>query len=144
MRLDHPLAWRVYNLRVLVACRERLAPGGVIVIRGQVGPEGQGSLVAVAKTLLEAVGSGYAIIDHKRPYVDVILLGPRQAAPTPDRFDSLQVVALERFAADFPDVRVVRTFQPGAMRAPAPDAGDLQRWLEALRTPAEEDPLAIP
>ncbi len=144
MRLDHPLAWRVYNLRVLVACRERLAPGGIVAIRSQAGPEGQAALVAAAKTLLEALGSGYAIIDHKRPYVDVILLGPASAAPMPDGLDNLQVVPLKRFAADFPDIRVVRTFQPGAMRASTPDAGDLQRWLEGLRAPGDEDPLAIP
>ncbi|MFW6133817.1 MAG: hypothetical protein ACOC8F_07960, partial [Planctomycetota bacterium] len=97
---EHPDAWRFYNVAALRCAAERVHPGAPVLLRTQVSSD---RLAAVARTFLEAIGSGRILAVKAGRGYDVLLGGPESAlAGSP----AVVWTGLEAFCASHPGVPV--------------------------------------
>ncbi len=114
---DHPEAWRVYNRRVLTQSAD--GGGGLSVLRTQAAPDRLGAVLAVWRTFLEAVDSGWAVVAFSADgSVDVLLAGPADAMGKPDLPAKAFVVRLRAVADRWPGIGPVRMSAPSASMQP--------------------------
>jgi len=117
---SHPEAWRCYSPAALALCRAKLAGGGVLVLRTQVGRDGAEDALAVASSFERAVGDGWAVLAAGPDGgLDMMLIGPAGAAirsehvegRSPEPVEGVLVVSL---GVLLPSGRAVRPMGPWA------------------------------
>ena len=120
---DHPQAWRCYN-ETAMSRHSRRAPGGVMVLRTQAAAGNARAVLAVAKTFQTVMGSGWAAFHIDERTIDVLLIGPRDAARRPVEVEGLIVVSLAELFDG-------ATWRVWPIRVSAPSAG-WGRWAGAI------------
>jgi hypothetical protein len=147
MPADAPQAWRCYGASVLrnAAARGRLsrgaaagAPATVILLRTCASGGRLGAAIAVARTYLEAIGSGWVVARVDEAGVDLLIVGPAGAVGPPAAPEGASVLRLAALCRHFPGISPIRVMRPRAAWQDGSVA--VTRLLEVLRARRERPP----
>jgi hypothetical protein len=128
---SHPEAWRCYSPAALALCRAKLAVGGVMALRTQVGRDGAEDALAVASSFERAFGGGWAVLaTGPDGGLDMLLIGPSVPAGRPGPVVGVLVVPL---AALLPPGQAVRPMGPWARPSGRSSVDALMRRLDPSR-----------
>ena len=131
---DHEESWRVYNLTTLrgAAAQLRFADRQArpLVIRTQARGHHMRHVLGVARTLLEAVGSGWMAVQFYDDRADVLLAGPAETMPAPREGDGFFVVPLGELTRQYPAVGPVRLSEPAALWGTGITVPQVAGWLK--------------
>jgi hypothetical protein len=132
MPLDHPDAWRCYNVRSLRRLR-RKARGGVMVLRAQADADHPRAVLSAGKTFQAVVGSGWAGIDFGAGRIDLLLVGPREAVDPPAVRGGYAVPLSRLLSGPMAPARAVRPWAPSAAFRGGCFGVGLRSWLRSLQ-----------
>ncbi|MCE5279603.1 MAG: hypothetical protein ABFD92_02950 [Planctomycetaceae bacterium] len=130
---DQPQAWRCFNYQTLRRCRGRVHDKGVVVLRTSCDGANMAAAVAVIKTFHEAVGSSWAVVQFgPQRQVDLLLVGPAEAANWPQWRSGLQAVLTDDYYRDWPTIAPISLALPGAHQANNyPIPATLESWIQS-------------
>ena len=131
----HPEAWRCYTPAALALCRAKLADGGVLALRTQVGRDGAEDALAVASSFERAVGGGWAVLAAGPDGgLDMMLIGPADVAIRSEHVEGVLVVSL---GVLLPSGRAVRPMGPWASWAGPAGRSSVDYLMRRLEWPGQ-------
>ncbi len=131
---DHPQAWRCYSRSALGRAAMRLrrdAHGrvaGPVLLRCRAGRANLGDALAVARTYLEVVGSGWLVGRLDEEGLDMLLVGPEGLLDRPAE-EGVPAVSIGDLLRDWPEIGPVRLTRPRGVLRTTVDPQKLARAL---------------